>query len=786
MKTSNREINIKADDGASELARIEVLIQQIPFAVISNLLLGSLTIFFLWDVVSHNFLITWFSVVSLISLLRLISVKYLRVKIANAESPHNQILIQKYERVCIAGSLSSGMVYGSLSFLFSTSWPLVTQFIIPFLAAGITAGAIASNLSSRSCYYSFIFPVLLPLIYIFYQQAMLLAAIMVLIYLVLLVVLIKRVNELFTESLKLKFVNEQLVDELTEHNNELRQLLEKLHDSEQLSSGAFDEAGVAMILVNKSLSIFRVNKEACLLLGYDGDRLNGLLFFDLLSKDKQEQSRRMLLDMIDGRQERINVKRRYIRSDGVDIWVQETISAVIEKGEFQYAIVHIQDMSQEYRLTKKLSYQANHDVLTGLLNRYAFETRMGTLFVQRQDDSKPSQHVLCYIDLDQFKVVNDTFGHMIGDEFLRSLASLFKKNTRKSDLLARLGGDEFALIMFSCSVDQAKTHLEGLLHALREYRFEYKNSKIASTASIGLASFDRNSNQTEVLKQADSACYASKEAGRDRLTAYRSDDLYLQQRQGDMSWVVRIQQAIIEGKFLLYSQEIVHIEAKDTLPHCELLIRMQGEDGNIIPPGVFLPAAEQYNLASAIDSWVVETVLDSLIKARQSGEDISGVYGVNLSGQSLGDLRFYEKIIQKIKDSSLLGSNAYICFEITETAAIQNMDAALYFINELRAVNCLFALDDFGSGLSSYAYLQKMPIDFLKIDGMFVKDCLNDPVKLEMIRSINSIGHVMGLKTIAEFVENDQIFAKLGEIDVDYAQGYWNGPPKQWAFSKKE
>jgi EAL domain-containing protein (putative c-di-GMP-specific phosphodiesterase class I) len=291
---------------------------------------------------------------------------------------------------------------------------------------------------------------------------------------------------------------------------------------------------------------------------------------------------------------------------------------------------------------------------------------------------------------------------------------------------------------------------------------------------------------TEVIKQADSACYASKEAGRDRLTLYRPDDLILQQRHGDMSWVVRIQKAITDGKFLLYSQEIVQINGKDDLPHYELLIRMQDQDGGIISPGLFLPAAEKYNLASAIDIWVVETVLDGLISARQRGENIKGVYGINLSGQSLGDIRFYEKIIQKIKDSDLSDSNAFICFEITETAAIQNMNAALYFINELRAVNCLFALDDFGSGLSSYAYLQQMPIDFLKIDGMFVKDCLDDPVKLEMIKSINSVGHVMGLKTIAEFVENDQIFSKLGEIKVDYAQGYWNGPPKQWHFAINE
>ena len=260
MNTPSKDINLKLVDGASELNRIEVLVQQIPFAVLTSLLLASLATFFLWDVIGPSFFTIWFPALVLISLLRLFSVKSLKAKITDNGSTHNSIQLQRYELVCIAGSLSSGVVYGSLGYTFSMNWPIFAQFIIPFLLAGITAGAIASNLSSRSCYYSFIFPALLPLSYILYLEGMLLAASMILIYLLLLVVLIKRVNELFTESLKLKFVNEQLVDELTEHNDELRQLLEKLHQSEQLSSGAFDEAGVAMILVNKSLSIFRVNK----------------------------------------------------------------------------------------------------------------------------------------------------------------------------------------------------------------------------------------------------------------------------------------------------------------------------------------------------------------------------------------------------------------------------------------------------------------------------------------------------------------------------------------------
>ena len=332
---------------------------------------------------------------------------------------------------------------------------------------------------------------------------------------------------------------------------------------------------------------------------------------------------------------------------------------------------------------------------------------------------------------------------------------------------------------------QQKKQLNFLLERLRESNFEYEGHLINSTASIGLVTFDCGNTMTEVLKQADSACYAAKEAGRDRLHVYYQDDEVISQRTGEMSWVSRIQRALSEKRFLLYSQEIVDITGTDTIPHHELLIRMRDEKGKIIPPGMFLPAAEHYNLASAIDLWVVEHVLSTLSKAKEMGHEIKGIYGVNLSGHSLSDKRFYNTIVDYVNQYNLNGHDAKICFEITETAAILNMTSALGLINELRGMGCLFALDDFGSGLSSYAYLQQMPIDFLKIDGMFVKNCLDDPVKLEMIRSINNVGHVMGIKTIAEFVENDAIFARPGEINVDYAQGYWNGPPVPWILAEQ-
>jgi Amt family ammonium transporter len=319
-----------------------------------------------------------------------------------------------------------------------------------------------------------------------------------------------------------------------------------------------------------------------------------------------------------------------------------------------------------------------------------------------------------------------------------------------------------------------------VLLSLRYFRFVYDEQSFNIGVSVGIVKTYPNCTLTDLFKQADSACYAAKDAGRDRIHIYRHDDKFLAERAGEMAWVTRIQHAIEQDNFVLYYQNIVQIDGNENFPHYELLIRMIDKDGAIIPPGLFLPAAERYNLAAAIDLWVVNHVINALVLARSEGDDITGVYGVNLSGQSLGDARFYEEIIEIIKHNDFRKSGAIICFEITETAAISNISAALRLMTELREFGCQFALDDFGSGLSSFAYLKQMPIDYLKIDGMFIKDCLSDPVNLEMISSINGIGQVMGLKTIAEFVENKDIFDKLAELGVDYAQGYWDGVPKQW------
>ena len=774
-----------SNQGSVDFERIKVLLNQAKAAIAGSLILSLLVFLGLWGEVPEHYLFVFVIYQFLVGISRFILTYKLSSSVSVGYGAFSSKQLSHYEHLCAIGSFFAGTGFGVLGFLLVLDISLTAPFLIPFSTAGVTAGAIPASVSSRLNYYAFLLPSSLLLLVGLILSSMFVPALMLFLYMILMSVLIRRVNAIFINSLSLKEHNIGLVDSLTLHNEELEHLLIKLKDSERLSSSAFNKAGVTMMLVDEDLQIFKVNDEACLLLGYTVLQLTSLGLLNLSYADEKAISHQLFLDLVSGKKQQYHSRKRYARIDHVDIWVQETVSAVIDdEGQFEYAIVHAQDVTEEYRLTKKLSYQANHDVITGLNNRYAFESKMQRLFLDDDRVGDTAEHVLCYIELDQFKVVNDTFGHSVGDSLLRELADIFKQGFRKSDVLSRIGGDEFALLMFDCSIGVAENQLNLLLKRLREFNFEFEGHVINVTASIGLVLFDLSTTMTDVLKQADSACYAAKEAGRDRLHVYYHDDESISQRTGEMSWVSRIQRALSEKQFVLYSQEIVPIAGTDALPHYELLIRMLGDDGKIIPPGLFFPAAEHYNLAAAIDLWVVDHVLSNLCDARDAGHDIKGIYGVNLSGHSLGDKRFYESIIERVSQHDLSEHDAYICFEITETAAILNLSAALRLINELRSMGCLFALDDFGSGLSSYAYLQQMPIDFLKIDGMFVKNCLDDPVKLEMIRSINSVGHVMGVKTIAEFVENEAIFDKLCEIDVDYAQGYWNGTPVPWVLAE--
>jgi len=430
------------------------------------------------------------------------------------------------------------------------------------------------------------------------------------------------------------------------------------------------------------------------------------------------------------------------------------------------------DVSKSRAMAQQLNWQATHDTLTGLINRREFEKRLEQALAEAKTDQH--QHALLYLDLDQFKIVNDTCGHVAGDELLKQLAVLLQSKLREGDVLARLGGDELGVLLSYCPEDKAQRVAEVLRIAVKEFRFIWENKSFDIGVSIGLVVVDaENVSVAELLSAADMACYAAKDDGRNRIHVYRRGDVDLVQRHGEMQWVNRLTRAVEENRLVLYRQRILSItDPSGAEEHYEILIRLRGENNEIIPPGAFIPAAERYGLMPAVDRWVVRTLFAAM--AQQSGraclENNECSYAVNLSGASLND----DILLEYVREQLLLHSIAprRIWFEITETAAIANLPKASRFIKEMKALGCRFSLDDFGSGVSSFAYLKNLAVDNLKIDGSFVKDIVDDPIDFAMVQAINQIGHVMGLRTTAEFVENDAILTRLREIGVDYAQGY--------------
>lgn len=413
-----------------------------------------------------------------------------------------------------------------------------------------------------------------------------------------------------------------------------------------------------------------------------------------------------------------------------------------------------------------LLHLAFHDALTGLVNRHELETR-----VQRALDSTRDGycHALLYLDLDQFKIINDTWGHTAGDGLLRQIATLLRGPIRDVDTLARLGGDEFGVLLHGCSLEPALQVAERVLKTIRDFRFTWQHKTFSVGASIGLVMLDEPSQTlSDVLRDADIACYAAKDNGRNRVHVYRSDDDGLRRRRGEMEWIARLHQALEEDRFELHCQRIVPLE-RHGRSHQEFLVRLRGDDGRLIPPGAFIPAAERYNLMPALDRWVVEHAFGHLAEGGGRCGD-GDVFFINLSGATLSDEPFTALVTQQLRLHGL--APATIGFEITETAVIANLARALNFIREIKALGCHVALDDFGSGLSSFSYLKAIPADYLKIDGTFIRGMLEDPMNEAIVDAINRIGHVAGLTTIAEYVESEALRERLIAIGVDYAQGF--------------
>ncbi len=462
--------------------------------------------------------------------------------------------------------------------------------------------------------------------------------------------------------------------------------------------------------------------------------------------------------------------RMLVRPDAEEISIEENAAPIRDNsGQTIGAVLAFEDVRLTRELTRKLSHQASHDTLTGLFNRYEFENRLHEALENINVGETPPV-TLCYMDLDQFKLVNDTCGHIAGDELLCQLSQVLKSMLRDNDIIARLGGDEFGVLLPNCSLENAEQLASKLRKAVREHDFTWDGKNFQVGVSIGLVLISADTRDVaEALSAADVACYAAKEGGRNRVHVYEADDNALRRKRKDMQWVSRIRLALKENRFQLYQQPIVEVtrNKNEVACHHEVLLRMLDENGELIEPGHFLGAAEQFGLMVDIDTWVLHHALEWL--STHANTQQQHRLAINLSGQSMTSILFLNKLIDMLKTSRV--NLKHICFEITETAAIADMEKATRFINSIRAMGCEFALDDFGSGMSSFAYLKNLPVNYLKIDGSYVRDLVHNPVDRSMVEAVNQIGHAMGMKTIAEFVEDEATLGALAVIGVDYAQG---------------
>jgi diguanylate cyclase (GGDEF)-like protein/PAS domain S-box-containing protein len=451
------------------------------------------------------------------------------------------------------------------------------------------------------------------------------------------------------------------------------------------------------------------------------------------------------------------------------------------QGQVLGAILVFRDVTEQRRMGREMSFRATHDPLTGLLNRSEFERRLNQHWQEAQVDDVT--HTLMYIDLDQFKLVNDACGHAIGDQLLKQVAALLQGCVRTHDTVGRLGGDEFGVVLAHCTVGQAQRAAQQICDAMDDFRFVHEGRRFRVGASIGLAPLDQRwPGIAQAQQAADTACYAAKEAGRNRVHAWYDTDQMLKSRQGESQWATRLEQAIDDNLFVLHAQRITPLQkagdAQAQGLHAELLIRLRGPDGQLIPPGAFLPAAERFHMASRVDRWVLREAF-RVLDAQADELDHVATIAINLSGQSIGDSSFHGFVEELLSHARF--DVRKLCLEITETAVITKLQDAQAFIQAVRRHGVRLALDDFGAGASSFGYLKQLKVDYLKIDGQFIRELTHDVLDQAAVRCFHDVARVLGIQTVAEFVENEATAEVLRGLGVDYAQGYQYHRPEPMA-----
>lgn len=551
--------------------------------------------------------------------------------------------------------------------------------------------------------------------------------------------------------------------------------IEQLETQKAYFQQLFQNSPEGIVLLGTDGAILEANEGFQKMFGYSHDELIGKTPLSLIVPEDATQDSMQTFNVSAQKHEaaRLSTVRKKKNGEFINV---EVLAYPLKVNGVTHGVFGIyQDTTEKQRALREIEYQAHHDVLTGLANRARLAERLRDAWAK----NKSGPHTFLFIDLDRFKVINDTCGHSAGDEALVDISRLLKSHVRDTDLIARLGGDEFGILLSNCSEENACRKAEEILASLRTFRFTWNDRVFPVGASIGLVEVAEFAPSVEAaVTAADAACYAAKESGRDRVRIYRPDDKDIATRRSEVSWLSRLRLALEENHFVLFFQEIHSLsEPADGARHKEILLRYKGEDGKLVPPGAFIPSAERYNLMPAIDRWVVKATCAHL-QRNKGRSDKPETISINLSGTSVSDEAFPAFVISTIHETGV--DPRSLCFEITETAAISNLAAARRLITALKEIGCSISLDDFGSGMSSFNYLRTLPVDYLKIDGTFIKECHTSQIDCAMTEAINHVGKILGLKTVAEFVENDEIYRKLKEIGVDYAQGYGLHIPEPW------
>ena len=540
----------------------------------------------------------------------------------------------------------------------------------------------------------------------------------------------------------------------------------------------------AVITTDRAGTVDYINPIAEKMTGWPSDEACGRNVVEIvkLVKDGSNEAIEdpVSLSLASGDPIHLNDQTVLVSRRGHELAIQATVAPIRDRaGQTAGAVIVFSDVSRERRMKRLLSYQAAHDALTGLINRREFESRLNSA-IESARQNGAVRHAMIYVDLDQFKVVNDTCGHPAGDQLLRQVTGLLQTRVRANDVLARLGGDEFGVLLEHCTPDHALRIADSLRQAIHDLRFQWGTNTMQIGASIGIVQIDASTESVAMLlSAADIACYSAKDGGRNRVQVY--DPASASARHREMRWMARLTNARDEGRLDIMFQPIVRIaESAKERPHYELLLRLHDENGAIVLPDEFIPAAERFNLMPSLDRWVIEKVLRDYVPSTRDGvEEAAFTVAINLSGTTLSDPSFLEFLIDVLEEHE--PTPGVLCFEVTETAAITNLGHASYLMREMASRGCLIALDDFGSGLSSFNYLRTLPVNYLKIDGNFVQNVASDPIDRSMVEAIVQIGRAIGIETVAERVETPAVLDTLRRIGVGYAQGFLVGRPTTMA-----